>query len=108
MKKKKDAKSIYEKLIVAELGQRIATKRRKAAESQERFSGYSNVSEGGLSMLEKGTGNPTLVRLLRISRELQISLSELFKNIERANIEIEKARLHEHDEYLKRKVLKDK
>ncbi len=41
-------------------------------------------------MIEDGSSNPTLVRLLRISRNLNITVAELLKDIEKANEEIKK------------------
>lgn len=98
MKKKTDDKTDFEILILKELGKRIATKRRKLGSSQEKFSGFANVSKGGLSMIEDGLSNPTLVRLLRISRNLNISVAELLKDIEKANEEIKKALKEEYVE----------
>jgi transcriptional regulator with XRE-family HTH domain len=83
MRTKSDPSSEEEKKIIRIVGERIANKRRRLGKSQEVLSGEAQISKGNLSMIEEGsTSNPTLLTLIRISRQLDMSLSELFKSVE--------------------------
>lgn len=63
------------------LGQRIKYFRNKLNLSQEALAFKSEFDRTYISLLERGKRNPSLINLLKISRGLDISLSQLVSNI---------------------------
>ncbi len=65
------------------VGDAIAYFRKKKGLSQEVLSGLSSIGRTHLSAIERGERKPTLETLYRISCALDISMSEIVKEIER-------------------------
>ena len=65
------------------VGEAIAYFRKKKELSQEVLSGLSAIGRTHLSAIERGERKPTLETLYRISCALDISMSEIVKEIER-------------------------
>ena len=65
------------------LGDRIRELRKKAGHSQEGFADAAGVHRTYMGTLERGEANVSLGNLQKISKALGITLSELFKAIER-------------------------
>lgn len=64
------------------VGETIAYFRKKKKLSQEVLSGLSDIGRTHLSAIERGERKPTLETLYRISCALEISMSEIVKEIE--------------------------
>lgn len=69
--------------IEKQLGLRIKYLRSIKKWSQEDLALEANINKNYISDIERGTRNPTLMILERIANALDISLSELFKGIEK-------------------------
>ena len=67
--------------VQVQLGMRIRYLRRERKLSIEDLALLSNINKNYLSDLERGTRNPSLDILNRISEGLHITLEELFKGI---------------------------
>ncbi len=65
------------------VGGTIAYFRKKKGLSQEVLSGLSCIGRTHLSAIERGERKPTLETLYRISCALNVSMSEIVKEIER-------------------------
>ena len=65
------------------VGETIAYFRKNKKISQEVLSGLSDICRTHLSAIERGERKPTLETLYRISCALDISMSEIVKEIER-------------------------
>ena len=63
------------------LGQRIKTRRVSLGMSQETLASMVGINRGHLSDLEQGKWNVTIMNLMKISKGLSISLSELLKDM---------------------------
>lgn len=68
--------------IEKQLGMRIAYLRKQKKWSQEDLALEANVNKNYISDLERGTRNPTIKVLERISKALGISLSVLCQGLE--------------------------
>ncbi len=65
------------------VGEAIAHCRKSKNLSQEVLSGLSDIGRTHLSAIERGERKPTLETLYRISVALDISMSDIVKEIER-------------------------
>ena len=65
------------------LGERIRELRKKAGYSQEAFADAAGVHRTYMGTLERGEANVSLSNLNKISTALGITLSELFRTIEK-------------------------
>lgn len=65
------------------LGDRIRELRKKAGYSQEGFADAAGVHRTYMGTLERGEANVSLGNLQKISKALGITLSELFKTVEK-------------------------
>lgn len=65
------------------LGERIRELRKKAGYSQEAFADAAGVHRTYMGTLERGEANLSLSNLNKISTALGITLSELFKTVEK-------------------------
>jgi len=65
------------------LGERIRELRRKAGYSQEGFADAAGVHRTYMGTLERGEANVSLSNMHKIARALGITLSELFKTVEK-------------------------
>lgn len=68
--------------IVQQLGQRVRQLRRERGLSQEDFACLCGLDRTYISSLERGHRNVSLKNIAVIAMALQISLSELFENLE--------------------------
>ena len=68
--------------INVQLGMRIRYLRKQKGMSQEDLALESGINKNYLSDLERGSRNPTVVVLEKISLALGINLSTLFKGIQ--------------------------
>ncbi len=59
------------------MGRRIKAARKKAEMTQARLAEEGGISEGHVSNLESGTGNPSLATLVDIANVLSVSTDEL-------------------------------
>lgn len=64
-----------------ELGKRIQYLRRRRGMSQEDLALECKINKNYLSDMERGTRNPTIKILEKVSKGLNISLEELFRGI---------------------------
>lgn len=64
-----------------EFGDRIRSLRTKRGFSQEEFAARCSLDRTYISGIERGRRNPSLRNILRISSELGVSMSELFKGL---------------------------
>ncbi|TAN42580.1 MAG: XRE family transcriptional regulator [Nitrospirae bacterium] len=60
------------------IGQRIQELRKKQGLSQEELSEKAATSPNYLSRIERGTENPTLDMLIKLSRALKVEMWEMF------------------------------
>lgn len=74
------------------VGDAIAYFRKKKNLSQEVLSGLADIGRTHLSAIERGERKPTLETLYRLSCALNVSMSEIVREIE-SRIEKEKQRL---------------
>jgi len=65
------------------LGERIRALRTKAGYSQESFADAAGVHRTYMGTLERGEANVSLSNVHKIARALGITLSELFKMVEK-------------------------
>ena len=65
------------------LGERIRELRKRAGHSQEAFADAAGVHRTYMGTLERGEANVSLGNLHKISKALGITLSELFRRIEK-------------------------
>jgi transcriptional regulator with XRE-family HTH domain len=65
------------------LGERIRALRTKAGYSQEGFADAAGVHRTYMGTLERGEANVSLGNLHKISKALCITLSELFRTVEK-------------------------
>lgn len=63
--------------VVKQFGKRLADLRNEAKISQDKLAEIVEVDRTYISLLERGLRNPTLKKLARIARALNISLLEL-------------------------------
>ncbi len=68
--------------LLTALGQRIRDARLARGWSQKDLCARAEVSPRFLVMLERGEGNPSLLRLVDIARALEIALAELVRDLE--------------------------
>jgi transcriptional regulator with XRE-family HTH domain len=68
--------------LLRALGQEIRERRQKLAISQEALAHQSGLHRNVIGRLERGTYNPSLLTLLSIAVELDVSLSELVRDAE--------------------------
>lgn len=67
--------------IKLQLGIRIKKFRKKMSFSQERLAELSGLDRTYISGIERGTRNPSIVNIQKISKALKVKLSELFSEI---------------------------
>lgn len=67
--------------ISFELGKRIQYLRKRRGMSQEDLALECKINKNYLSDMERGTRNPTIKILEKVSKGLNISLEELFRGI---------------------------
>ena len=65
------------------VGEAIAHCRREKGLSQEILSGLADIGRTHLSAIERGERKPTLETLYRISLALNVSMSDIVKEIEK-------------------------
>lgn len=61
------------------LGQAIRARRKKRGYSQEGFAANCEVDRAYMGRIERGDTNPTFMLLLRVAKELDCTLAELFQ-----------------------------
>ena len=66
--------------LVAQLGRRLRTVRKKGQLTLEQLAESSNVSRSMLSQIERGEANPTFATLWNLTRALGIDLAELVED----------------------------
>ena len=66
-----------EEKYLADLGARIKQLREEKSFDQKAFAFYCDIGRTQLYMIENGKTNPRILTLLKISKGLQIPLSEL-------------------------------
>ncbi|MEK7559107.1 MAG: helix-turn-helix transcriptional regulator [Patescibacteria group bacterium] len=62
-------------------GQRIKELRKDREMTQEDLAFKVEVDRSYMGFVERGEKNPTLAKLIKIARSLNVSLSELFRSI---------------------------
>jgi len=67
----------FDKILIVELGLRIAALRKERQLTQAELSDLLDMEESALRRIELGDTNPTFKTLIRIARGLEISLKEL-------------------------------
>ena len=67
----------FDKSVIIDLGKRISRLRKEKSLTQAQLSDLCEMEESAIRRVELGGTNPTLKTLLRISRGLQIPLTEL-------------------------------
>ena len=72
------------------MGERIRALRTKAGYSQESFADAAGVHRTYMGTLERGEANVSLSNMHKIARALGITLSELFKSVEKRAEELRK------------------
>ena len=65
------------------VGEAIAHFRKGKKMSQEVLSGLSDIGRTHLSAIERGERKPTLETLYRISRALEVNMSDIVREIEK-------------------------
>ena len=60
------------------IGQRIKELRKSKGLSQEKFAELAETSPNYLSRMERGTENPTLDMLIKLSKALEVEMWEMF------------------------------
>ena len=63
------------------IGERIMIQRRKNQLSQEKLAFASDIDRSYLARIEKGKANPTIKVLKKISLNLKLPLTNLFKKL---------------------------
>lgn len=76
-------KTKYEKIFLQKLGLQIKLERTKKKLSQEALAHKSNLDRTYIGTIERGEKNPSILILLKITHALNISLIDLFENIEK-------------------------
>lgn len=76
-------KANNEKIFLEKLGLQIKLERTKEKLSQESLAYKSNLDRTYIGMIERGQKNPTILTILKITNALNISLLDLFENIEK-------------------------
>lgn len=76
-------KANNENFFLEELGLQIKLERTKEKLSQESLAYKSNLDRTYIGMIERGQKNPTILTILKITNALNISLLDLFENIEK-------------------------
>jgi transcriptional regulator with XRE-family HTH domain len=71
------------KPLLRSLGEEVRERRKKLKLSQEELAFQADVHRNLIGRLERGTYNPSVLKLLSIAVELDVSLSELFSRAER-------------------------
>lgn len=79
------------------LGQRIRALRKKAGYSQEGFADAAGVHRTYMGTLERGEANVSLGNLSKMSMALGITLSELFRGVDKS---AEAVRKHAPDKHI--------
>jgi transcriptional regulator with XRE-family HTH domain len=74
--------------VQKKLGRRIADLRKKQGFSQEAFADECGIHRSYMGALERGEKNATLMMSTKVARGLKITLSELFKGVQRALISV--------------------
>ena len=69
------------KKLVAELGQAIRSRRLAKKLSQEALAEVADFDRTYISLIERGGRNPSFTNLCRIAEALEVSPSELLKNL---------------------------
>jgi DNA-binding XRE family transcriptional regulator len=75
--------NIQTKRVVTELGKRIRQFRRARGYTQADFSELTGLTQGYISQIESGNVEPTIETLWITTGVLDVTLSTLFKDIER-------------------------
>jgi len=60
------------------IGQRIKELRKSKGLSQEKFAELAETSPNYLSRMERGTENPTIDMLIKLSKALEVEMREMF------------------------------
>jgi transcriptional regulator with XRE-family HTH domain len=89
MDKNTDAKSLHAESVKSRsllearkaLGKKIFELRQSSGRSQEQFAGACHITLEYLRMIERGECNLTLAVMARTTKELGISLSDLFQDV---------------------------
>lgn len=66
---------------ILQVGEAIRTRRQAAGHSQTAFAAMADVDRQYLSRLERGLQNPSLLLLMRIALELDVTLVELMQGV---------------------------
>ncbi len=67
--------------ILEKFGERVRYLRKQKGLSQEKFAEISEMHRTYIGMIERGEKNITLANIEKCAKALQVSLSELFKDI---------------------------
>lgn len=71
--------NLAEQKIRRELGQKIKYFRSKSGKTQEEFSSDLKVTQKYFGHIEQGARSPSLSLLIKIAKELNVEIWELFK-----------------------------
>lgn len=67
--------------VTKEFGYRVCLLRDQQGFSQERLAEHTSMSMTYMGMIERGESNPSLIKVSRIAKALNLSLSELFEGV---------------------------
>ncbi len=68
----------YDKILTRKFGKRVALLRKNADFTQDELAFKANISSSYLSAIERGMTDTTISTAKRLSKALNINLSELF------------------------------
>jgi len=71
---------------LSKLGLQIKLERTKKKLSQESLAHKSNLDRNYIGKVERGEQNPTILTILKITNALDISLLDLFENLEKLEV----------------------
>jgi transcriptional regulator with XRE-family HTH domain len=67
--------------VTKEFGYRVRLAREQQGFSQERLAEHTSMSLTYMGMIERGESNPSLIKISRIAKALDLSLAELFQGV---------------------------
>lgn len=70
-----------EKIRLKNLGINIKSERLRKNLSQERLAELTNISRNSVSLIETGTINPTILKVIDIARVLDVDVNILIKEV---------------------------
>ena len=70
-----------DKLFLTKLGEQIAAVRKLRGITQAELGFRCDIEKSNMNRIEKGGTNPTIITLKKVSKELNIGLDELLKEL---------------------------